>query len=378
MFHNQDIRRMERLAKLINPRTPAAEIAGIAARLGADSAALIDLAAENHVTAPLSKNLISKGAASLLTEESRSQILGIPAATAAMNIVLMKAAGDILAAAADRGIDLLPLKGAALLGRAFSFDERQLTDIDFLCRREQLEQLNDTMTALGYEKSASCLPDEFAGDLSGELKYISSVAGATVEAEFQWEPVQGSAIGKAFPLTSEILWRFATVHEKRWSLAPEGEFLYHIFHFAIRHSFSRLQWLYDLDRMAEKSPPDWEKMPALLAETGLTRVAAHAFLAAGRLFGTEIPPALKRIVAEEKNAEIVNHAVLAALSGNTLIKQSGVIPILLSENKLSFFFEYLFPPAEFLKKRYPGMPVPAAAFFRPFDLASKLASKLRK
>jgi hypothetical protein len=71
--------------------------------------------------------------------------------TAAREIMLLGALGEVRAAAAQAGIETVPLKGAALLELGiYRPGERGMTDVDLLARPRDLDRLEQVLEKLGY------------------------------------------------------------------------------------------------------------------------------------------------------------------------------------------------------------------------------------
>ncbi|MFA6451207.1 MAG: nucleotidyltransferase family protein [bacterium] len=361
------------LAGLADLRSDAETLARFADSARGRWPSLTALADENHILPFIAKNFVKNGLLELLPTKQRDEFSRLPRETAARNMLFSDAAGEILFAAASRGVDVLPVKGVSLLDRVYQHDERQLSDIDFFFRHPQLHEIKNLMSELGYEEEESCLPADFSDDFSGEIKFTARRAGAAIDVEFHWDPSPSPALKKTFEFTPDTLWSLCAGKDGRISLGPEGEFLYHIFHLAIRHSCSRLQWFLDLERLAAVSPPDWKKLNELFIASRMTLAARYVFRFMERFLNTQFPVAVQQLTRPGgERPDLTDQLIAASIAGRRRVKQSGAIPILLSENKAAFFFSYVFPPAEFISRRYPNIPTPIAYFFRPMDIAGKI------
>jgi hypothetical protein len=368
-----DYEKVKLIARFACPRTNAAELRRCAEAARGNWVELSALADENHVSAAVAKKLAAGGLLDTLPDNLRDSYRRIPLETAAFNMLLSYAADEILDAAAANNIDVLPVKGIALLGRVCPPDERQLSDIDFFFRLPQLAELEKMMAGLGYKKNESCLPAGFAGELSGEIKFTAVRAGALISAEFHWDPSPAPVLKKAFSFDEVTLWNLCVSHGGRFSLSPEGEFLYHIYHLAVRHSCSRLQWFLDLDRMAAYTPPDWDSLLSHLRSARLTEAARYVFRFMDRFLETPLPvPVQQLIKGGGIYPGITDRLIVASIAGNRTVKQSWVVPVLVSGSRTDFLLNYIFPPADFLRRRYPGVPVPLLYFYRPLDIAAKI------
>jgi hypothetical protein len=373
-----DREKIEILCDLANRNTAPAALEHRLAAARPHWRQLACLAQENNILPQIAKNIARNGLSGLLPDAHADAILSAPRKTAALNLLFVAETQRITAAAAENNIDILPLKGAALIDRVCDIDERHMTDLDFLIRKDRLEEIDTLMSGLGYTHRDSGLTGDFSRDFSGEIKYSASIAGVPIDVEMQWDPSPGPALKNGFSLDADTLWRLTSNSDGRVSFAPGGEILYHIFHLAIRHSFSRLMWLLDLHYIISASPQNWNSLTLLFKDTGLSRTAFHTFKFLHSYFHIDIGGGeilRRRSDAQERTTD---NLILKSLAGNKTVKQSGVIPLLLSEKPAKYLFNFIFPPADFLKERYPGIPGPLLRTYRPADMAAKFISNTFK
>jgi hypothetical protein len=367
-----DTEKIEVLAGLSSVRTDTAALTRLLKSASGHWPALFALADENHVSPLIAKNLAKNNLLETLPSEYGHTYSRLPRSVAARNMLLSDAAREILDSAAARGIDILPVKGITFIGRICEFDERQLSDVDFFFRPPQLPDVEIMMADLGYNREESALPAGFADELSGEIKFTSERSGAAVPVEFHWDPAPAAALRKAFDFSENKLWQLSASKDGRFSLTPEGEFIYHIFHLAVRHSCSRLQWFIDLDRLSAAAPPDWDLLVSLLRSSRLANAAGCVFRFMEKFLGSRFPVAVSQLTSHSGENGLADRLIAASIAGNKTVKQSGLIPIFISERKAVYLGNYLFPPAGFLEKRYPGIPTPLAYLYRPWDIATKI------
>jgi hypothetical protein len=333
------------------------------------------LARLNRVAAPMAKNLARLGLLELAPENTRAELASIPRSAAAANMLILDSARAILAAACDAGVDMIPLKGALYAELFGATDEREMSDADFLVRRVQLGELGAFMRGLGWKRAESNLPETFIIEYSGEMKFTTDRAGVRVNIETQWNPSQSLFAAAAYNLDGESLWAMARMEPGAPSLPPEAVILYHIHHMAAVHSFSRLQWILDLAPLCAALKPDWNKLSALLSDSGLSRAASMAFFLSSELFGAPSPP---RSDFPSPGASPLFRAtkdlIFKSIAGDAAVKRSGAVSMLLAERRAAPLFQAVFPPAKYLAFRYPAVPAPLRRPYRAANLISKLVA----
>lgn len=370
-----DAEKIRTLCALSNRDSPAETLKRLLADLRPHWRELHQRAKENHIIPQISLNISKNNLANLLPETTAETLLAAPRKTAAFNLLLLAEARRIIDSAAEREIDLIPMKGITFIDRIYTIGERPITDIDFLACEDRISDLKPLMEKLGYGKYESCLPKDFARDFSGETKFTTGRGELPIEVEFHWDISPGPELKKGFSFDAPTLWALSSEKDGRLALTLEGEILYHIFHLAIRHSFSRLLWLLDLHYLISSSAPDWNLLAELFRKTGLTPAAAHTLRFLHGNFNTDIPDTFKKPAARvDGKSLITDKLIVKALAGNATVKKSGIIPFLLSERGPAFLFNTLFPPPEFLRERYPGVPASLRFLYRPAGFAAKLFS----
>ena len=200
---------------------------------------------------------------------------------------LLTAEYDALQAAAlDRDLPLVPLKGVALLPTLYDdLSQRSMVDVDVLAAREHIADFDVVMKQLGYST---------VGDLrqrrahSHHLTYLKQAGRDPVHVELHWTPFMMMYVQ---PVEDRRAWRQALRSSGPPELAPTDLMLSLLLHFAAHRYRSQLKWLVDIARLAAERPMaiDWDTLWQSARRLGARRAAAFAAWQAKRLLGAPIP-----------------------------------------------------------------------------------------
>ncbi len=326
----------------------------------------IELATENRVLALLGKNLQDRE----LPDEWISVINDLNKLclnTAALNLLFLHHADNILQEARLQNIDMIPLKGIGFIDRIYKPDERQLIDIDIMVKYDQIQQCNSLMNKLQFTTPESCLPDRFSMDYSGEIKYSAIKTGTNIDVELQWDPVPYLS-KRVFCIEPEIFWKNRNDNSM---LSPEAEILYQIVHLSLRHPYTRLIWFIDIKRLIESSDIDWELLSDYIINSGLSIASRHIFNFLRRYLWLELPHSFIKKLKIGGRETVLDNLIIETIAGNKRLKRTGICTFLSAENKIKLLSAMLFPDRVFMEKRYPNAPLPISYAIRLFDLGVK-------
>jgi hypothetical protein len=216
------------------------------------------------------------------------------------NRTLLDALHRILAAAAEAGIAVMPLKGAALVTWYYPAPAlRPMSDLDLLIRPDDIAPMARLLEAQGYTavpRPPSLFDERDEDHATREYAFVTDAAGMRVLIEYRAEPLDPSigSLLKADPASDA---RFRAHCERMWErghhatigdgacmrISPEDLLLHVASHLTTRHAGLRLLWLHDLRLIAamHRDTFDWDY---LIAEARRLRLAApiHAALDAAR------------------------------------------------------------------------------------------------
>lgn len=283
----------------------------------------------------------------------RGPATALDKSVAAREIMLLGALAEARAAAAGAGIELAPLKGAALLELGiYRPGERGMSDVDLLLRPKDLEPFERLLSGLGY----SPMPNS---------------ADAWVKA----------SSGEAPPVILDLhtgLWHIKNTEEFfRWGLEPGPSglslslpdlFLHAAAHPLLHHGELTPRALEDCARIAAAAPGEGGKFWALAARKA-------------EVYGLRpaVWPVIKRLGLEERTARPFAprglEKVKAAFFEKAARKRSAALEYLLPVlHRPAMAAGYLVPDKRFMLRRY-GSASPLSYAFRPLRL---LLSILRR
>lgn len=338
-----------------------------------DAAEALRLMEENKIVPQVGKNLVRNGLIEGLSEKERAVFEKARVETAAYNMLLMDTAKKIMREAAAAGILVVPLKGASLLDRLYAADERGLSDMDFLLKREDVEKLAELLTDMGFHRMEGGLSPAFEDVFSGEWKFGMERGGSYVVAEAHWNVNPGRALEKIYPLDAARM--LGAVEDKSGlpALKPEIEITYLLHHLAVRHSFCRLMWLLDIRYLLrdETCPPDAEVLKEEIRKAGLERAAWLLVWLMRELLKDESQEHITDWRPNAAEKFTLTSFVVNSLSGGVM-KTSGLLPGLISDDPAKYYYHWMFPGSEFLRDRYPNVPRPLRQIYRAGDIAAKV------
>jgi len=279
-------------------------------------------------------------------------------AIAAREILLLGAFEEARAAALAAGIEIIPLKGAALLELGiYQIGERGMSDSDLLLRPEDLSAFEKIISGLGYQP----VPNS---------------------ADAWFRPGAGSAPPVILDLHTGLRHIKKTGEVFDWGLEPGRNglslnlsdlFLHCASHPLLHHGELPPRALEDCARIALSAPGDGEKFWALTARkaalSGLRPVIWPVIerLSAGPL---AIPASALSSLAPRGLEKIK-----AAFFGKAARKHSALLEYLLPAlHRPGLVLKYAAPDKEFMRRRY-GAASASAYLLRPLRLLRSVLKK---
>jgi hypothetical protein len=227
------------------------------------------------------------------------------------NRSLLDAFATLLARAADAGLPVMPLKGAALVDGYRYYPTpalRPMSDLDLLVRPGDGERMAGLLHDCGYLPVTR--PAAASDGDDREYAFVSHRPEGAVLIEYRSEPLDPIA---GFPVTLDaaLTTRLRTHAARMWERATPGEYagapmvriapedlLLHITsHLATRHAGFRLLWLHDVCRVLVAHPTgfDWCYFWDEAALLNLTVPVEAALVAAHRWLDAPIPTGGSRL-----------------------------------------------------------------------------------
>lgn len=221
---------------------------------------------------------------SVVSDEEAKRWQTIYEGTAVQNLFLAVERDALLEGAAQKGIEVIPVKGALFMDLLYrDFATRPMADIDVLVDPRDLPGVDEILRQRGYETLAL---------RGGSLRFTHHVAfqgKALIEVHVRLPDELGTDSGIG-PTLGRTTW--ATVRGRRIRvLSPEDQFLFTAVH-AANHAFSHSAlWPIDLFLLGRAEPaPRWDVVVEEAERQHATRALAHAIHRAHQALGVPLSP----------------------------------------------------------------------------------------
>lgn len=280
-------------------------------------------------------------------ESLRESLQSETRADAARDLLRGHALKELLAALAERDIQVLVVKGAALAGSHYAHSSlRTRCDTDLFIDLEDIERVREALAASGFV----IVPPVYK---SHQFVCVRSGRDIAVEFDIHWRILNSSQFARA--ITFEEAWKrsvplagsngartlcnvdalmLACMHRRGSSL----------------HDPDRLIWLYDIHLLGSSmSLNDWLAFAERAAGKGIAAVCLDGLLAARASLATVIPDGAIRILgAAELNPQTVGRYATSHLA--LLVDDLRQLPGMRPKSRL--VAELLFPSGDALLDRY--------------------------
>jgi hypothetical protein len=200
---------------------------------------------------------------------------------------LLRGLEAAVTALSNAGVRSCALKGPALAARLYPDGAtRPSLDVDLLTDAGDLDQSVATLAGLGYRAETGPTADYLRR--YGHHLHLAAPGSAPIELHFR------AYSGFGIVLPAEVLLDRARRFEFPDGFAvlvpcPEDEFLYLAIH-AAGHSFSRLLWLNDLQRLVRRYPGlDWDRVFRVASRMGIAFAVAYVATLLSHWFSISIP-----------------------------------------------------------------------------------------
>jgi len=225
-------------------------------------------------------------------DEARSVLERAATLTAAGNLQLRQRLGWLLAGLAERGIEVLLLKGAALNLTLYERpDLRPSSDLDLLVRPGDAARACETLLAMGCRLGDELLREDFFPRYHYEREFFTD-GPHPARIDLHVRPFRPLRLSRLIP--DDALWQGAQQVRVGTATAfvPSDEhMLLHLAAHAAFHGCERLIWLYDLIHLADAraSTLDWKLLVRRTREWALMLPVRTALHRAAELFGPAMP-----------------------------------------------------------------------------------------
>jgi hypothetical protein len=275
-----------------------------------------------------------------------------------------QALASLIPALTSSGVRPLLFKGAALAYSHYADPTlRQRADTDILVGAEEREPAHEALTELGWRKVS-----EITAEVSSrQTSYILTGPGdVTFHVDLHWRLSNSSVLHRL--LEHDELWdrsvKLPSLHPQARGAHPVDALLIACMHRLVhlttpyysdgvaRLAPDRLIWLNDIRLIADAfSPEEWSDFERRAREKGLADACRDGLVRAKTLLGAPCPePVLKRLAASE-STEIPDRYLRASWLRREWMDFWALGGV---SDKLRFLGEIIFPPADYMRRRYAG------------------------
>ena len=278
-----------------------------------------------------------------------------------VNTLMLNALKEIAQACHTHNVRMVPLKGADLLLNVYeNIGHRQLSDLDVLIEKSDLEIFRKVMHELGFVETPM-LPRKAAVLVDHPSPYLYTRKGLNVDIHLKLNKK------KQFDLNVEDIWnRVTQTHFENvviWRL-EKIDFLIHLCvhlhkHFIVFNHKS-IHFL-DIKLFIEKNEIHLEDLLSRAQEYGCANQVEQIiylldFFGILSFSDKELPYNISELEKQqlERNFLMSLAESKLELSKHALSEPYFRIPQLSKKNQLRYILFYLFPEKEFIKGKYPG------------------------
>ena len=220
--------------------------------------------------------------------ETATELRRATAGIAAKNLLLADELRQVLLAAQKGGLDCIPLRGVALGSQLYgSVAARPTGDIDLFVRRNQLGEIRELFSELGYCEAEA--RSGFALEFYYALELFKERHG-TVIAEPRWTLAYPPHTDR---LTLESVRPRCTKTEivgvPAVSLSCEDLIVHLCLHLLHHHRGAPFLWIYELDRLMRSADVNWSVLISVVQQARLQALVAASIRRVRAHLETPIP-----------------------------------------------------------------------------------------
>lgn len=282
---------------LLHSMEPAPDMATVSALLQDpqfDWDCLVNLAQKEKATTSLS-NMLRRVPRDAMPPERAAQVSRLSAVTQFRMLHLEQLLAGALETLADRGIDVLLLKGAGLAVSAYgSFSARPMYDVDLLVRPGQAEEAWNVLREAGWSHDEDeCPMSKY--DTHHHYPPLDDPSRTGLSLELHASPCDSTT-----GLTGEAMWRDARrvrVHGQEAWVPGEAHQVVHLsVHFAWSHCLGSAAWrtVRDVRQVTESDTFNWQDLLAVVRQTRTATSCYWTLRLARTLGGVMVPDEVLR------------------------------------------------------------------------------------
>ncbi|MDX8395501.1 MAG: nucleotidyltransferase family protein [Mariprofundaceae bacterium] len=248
-------------------------------------------------------------------------------------------------------IQVVCMRGLAVSERLYEKSAylRPQSDIDLLLQEDQLMDAKQALWDLGFRPDHAYKHIFVRGDMSLDL-HTEPLGIERIQAWQYLTPLRAPDFFNT-AIDGEL------AGEKALLIAPEVELPYLCFH-ALKHSFERLIWLYDIALLAQKIDANdgWDKVVAGMREYGLERPCFYALSYVKSHLNAPVPEKIIEEIKPKMNfierrllARFMDHEIIPYLAERLFARMMPDF-----SHRLAFWRETVYPRYEVRKQMADG------------------------
>jgi hypothetical protein len=275
----------------------------------------------------------------------------------------------MLSALAGAGVDAVVFKGAALAYMIYDAPHlRPRVDTDLLVRRASVDAAEQALHACGWTRAV-----EPGAELAGSQRhYTKSTPGhGEAHVDLHWKIANPHSFADAMTV-DELLSRAIPIPAlggaARAASAVDALLLACVHRVAHHQDSLDLLWLWDIHLLVRRlSDDETHAFVTLARRTAMTSVCRRGIELAGQFFGTSGAADLATLLTGEHTDEPSARFIGGLPPARVLREDLSALPGWRARAQL--ISEHLFPPAAYMRSRYPRWP----PVLLPFAYAARIA-----
>lgn len=280
---------------------------------------------------------------------------------------------NVLELLQDNGISVIILKGGILAGNVYqSLALRPMNDIDLLVKSEDMSGLDEIFTHLGYTKLSTPFSEERT-HLMKHRTYIKRTKDAEMTFKFDFH-IRLFEIPKLNPWENAAQVKVGTA--EAFTLDTEDLLLHLCIHLDkhIKNQEIRLIWWHDIAEILHSYAKDidWDYIIKMIQIHNVEKSFCRILHATAEWFDIDIPANI--IKQPEAEALLLNDMVFPTYTIDQQKSREVLKPLVaisrtpVIRDKIYIVFRGLFPPRDFLAKRYSVSRPGLIYFYYPFRM----------
>ena len=313
---------------------------------------LIDLAVTEGLGGFLYKSLLKAGLLDTINPQHKQKLYNNYYLTVRQNLKLLHALNTILEPLNQKGIQVVLMQGMALLQQVYQdVGLRPMKDMDLWVLPKDSLGLIDSLLSRGFERD-SLYPNTFRKgeivlDIHTHILWADRIKARDYLLKKDQEEIFNQTITVIYDGRETL------------SLSPQDQFLYLGLH-AIKHNFERLIWLVDLKHLvAGWSDSDWEVLLNRSKMLGQEHTICYICHLLERIFNIEIPIVTPDHLIGRGLTFFEARILKRRINGISIPTWAQLIMISNGRRfreRISFFYETLFPRPEVLRQVFANSP----------------------